>query len=116
MSFLFKSSKKGASGPVATPNAPSLHSVREQASKDPGAPSQIPTFNGAKPGSPTPPQSVNTSLNSIQGFDRPALARPADERTLAIREEGAEQKMLREVRRDTSQDAVCAKHPRARAL
>ncbi|PIB02033.1 Kelch repeat-containing protein 2 [Cercospora beticola] len=118
MSFLFKSSKKGGSGPVASSNAPSLHAVREHTPRDAGAPSQIPTLNGhqsngAKPGSPTPPQSVNNSLNSISGFEKPSpQARPADERIQAPRDDGPrpEQKSLRE-RRETSQDAVGQRTP-----
>ncbi|KAM3422185.1 hypothetical protein BST61_g2554 [Cercospora zeina] len=96
MSFLFKSSKKGGSGPVASSNAPSLHAS-----------------NGAKPGSPTPPQSVNNSFNSISGLEKPLpQARPADERAHAPRDEGArpEQKSLRE-RRETSQDAMGQRTP-----
>ncbi|KXS96273.1 hypothetical protein AC578_3866 [Pseudocercospora eumusae] len=121
MSFLFKSSKKGAPEPrPANPNAPSLHATREPISRDgPGPQSGIPTLNGApnaaKPGSPTPTPaqtvSLNGSLNSLSEKP-PFQSRPPDDRIMAIKEEGArpagppspEQKSLREAR-DGSRDA-----------
>lgn len=130
MSFLFKSSKKGAPGPqpsntaitssVSAPLPPANRGLR---SSDGGGPdSQIPTLNGvahgnpnSKPGSPTPGQGLHTSLDSVAKDRIGSGQRPlADDRVASLREDGArsagppspEQKSLREGSRETSRDAV----------
>lgn len=125
MSFLFKSSKKGGPGPqpsntpVSAPIPPVNRGLR---SSDGGGPeSQIPTLNGvahhgsgSKPGSPTPGQGYNTSLDSVAKEGRGSGQRPQEDRIAALREDGArsagppspEQKSLREGSRETSRDAV----------
>ena len=115
MSFLFKSKQKGGH-PSALPPA-----SRDIRSSD-GAGSQIPTFNGlngVKPGSPTPGQSVNTSLNSLAGNEKIPITRtPTDDSRGYRRQDGTprgsgppspEQKMLR----DESQDTVSGHKVRA---
>lgn len=119
MSFLFKSSKKGTSGP--NPTAPqSLPQVsrdlRSADGKEVGS-SHIPVPNGSKPGSkpgsPTPGQSVNNSLNSLAGPEQPlSQSRQADDRIAVAREDSArpmspEQKALRDGSREMSRDVVC---------
>ncbi|KJX96641.1 cell polarity protein (Tea1) [Zymoseptoria brevis] len=111
MSFLFKSSKKGAPAqptPAPAPAPPATRNIHSSDGKE--ALSQIPTLNGAKPGSPTPGQSVNNSINSISG-DRSG-SRQAEDRVASIREDGPrtraspEQKSLRNRSRETSRDVV----------
>lgn len=118
MSFLFKSSKKGTSGPNPAVPLPQVNrDLRSADGKE--VASQIPVplgngNNGSKPGSPTPGQNVNNSLNSLTGPDRTvSLSRPVDDRIAVAREDHArsqspEQKALREGSRETSRDMVCA--------
>ena len=109
MSFLFKSKPKGGNELPRT--------TRDIRSSDgtPSPGSQIPTLNGVvngqKPGSPTPGQSVNNSLNSLSSAEtaRPPT-RPTEERVAympdSARSSGPPSPELRNGR-DRSQEAVC---------
>ena len=68
MSFLFKSKNQKAGAHALPPASRDIKS--SDGTNNSG--SQIPTLNGVvKPGSPTPGQSVNTSLNSLSENARP---------------------------------------------
>lgn len=116
MSFLFKSSKKSSSGPNPTaPQSvpPAGRELRSFEGKEVGG-SQIPLPNGSKPGSPTPGQSVDNSLNSLTSPEQSiAQSRPADDLVAVAREDNArpmspEQRAMHDGSREMSRDVVCA--------